>query len=125
MKAHGHVLDTSKDDPSGFSGFREVDWDGKTVWEYTETRPGYFPHHDWVRIFNNKLNAYTTLYIANKSISNEQALAAGADPKKGPYRDAQMDAIVEVDMAGRVVWEWTFFDHLVQDLAPACRGPAT
>jgi hypothetical protein len=39
----GHVLDASKDDPSGFSGFREVDWDGATVWEYTETRPGYFP----------------------------------------------------------------------------------
>ena len=30
-----------------------------------------------------------------------------------------MDAIVEVDMQGKVVWEWCFFDHLVQDLDPA------
>lgn len=116
---NGHVLDASKDDPSGFSGFKEVDWDGKTVWEYTEKREGYFPHHDWTRIFNKKLGAFTTLYIANKSISNEEALAAGADPKKAPYKDAQMDVVVEVDMAGNVVWEWGFFDHLVQDIDPA------
>ena len=84
---NGNVLDAAKDDPSGFGGFKEVDWDGKTVWEYTEKRENYKPHHDWVRIFNKKLNAPTTLYIANKSVTNEQAIAAGADPKKGPYRD--------------------------------------
>ena len=76
----------SKDDPSGFQGFQEVDWDGKTVWEYTEKREGYAPHHDWVRIFNKKLNAPTTLYIANKSITHEQAIAAGADPTQRPLR---------------------------------------
>lgn len=116
---NGNVLDASKDDPSGFQGFIEVDWDGKTVWEYTEKRAGYAPHHDWVRIFNKKLNAPTTLYIANKSITNDQAIAAGADPKKAPYREGQMDAIVEVDMKGNVVWEWWFFDHVVQDIDPA------
>jgi hypothetical protein len=113
---NGNVLDAGKDDPSGFSGFKEVDWDGKQVWEYTEKREGYAPHHDWVRIFNKKLNAPTTLYIANKSITDAQALAAGADPKNGPYDNGQMDAIVEVDMQGNVIWEWCFFDHVVQDV---------
>jgi hypothetical protein len=113
---NGNIVDASKDDPSGFQGFKEVDWDGKTVWEYTEKREGYAPHHDWVRIFNKKLNAPTTLYIANKSISHEQAIAAGADPKKGPYENGEMDAVVEVDMQGNVVWEWWFFDHVVQDV---------
>jgi hypothetical protein len=116
---NGNVLDASKDDPSGFQGFREVDWNGKTVWEYVEKRQGYAPHHDWVRLFNKKLNAYTTLYIANKSITNEQALAAGADPRRSPYNDGQMDALVEVDMNGNVVWEWWFFDHVVQDKDPS------
>ena len=116
---NGHVLDASKDDPSGFQGFQEVDWDGKIVWEYTEKREGYAPHHDWVRIFNKALNAPCTLYIANKSITNDQAIAAGADPKMGPYREGQMDAIVEVDMQGKVVWEWWFFDHVIQDIDPA------
>lgn len=115
---NGNILDASKDDPSGFQGFQEVDWYGKTVWEYTEKREGYAPHHDWVRIFNKQLGAPTTLYIANKAISHEQAIAAGADPGKGPYRNGQMDTVVEVDMQGNVVWEWWFFDHVVQDVDP-------
>ena len=116
---NGNIVDASKDDPSGFQGFKEVDWDGKTIWEYTEKRENYAPHHDWVRIFNKQLNAPTTLYIANKAISHGQAIAAGTDPKKGPYEGGQMDAIVEVDMQGNVVWEWWFFDHVVQDVDPA------
>ncbi len=115
---NGNLLDATKDDPSGFQGFKELDWDGNVVWEYVESRPGYAPHHDWVRIFNKKLNAPTTLYIANKAVSSEQALAAGANPKKGSYQGVEMDAIVEVDMTGKVVWEWWFFDHLIQDLDP-------
>lgn len=116
---NGNILDATRDDPSGFPGFREVDWDGKTVWEYAEQREGYAPHHDWVRIFNRKLNAPTLLYIANKTISREEALAAGADPAKGSYDGSQMDTVVEVDMQGNVVWEWWFFDHVIQDIDPA------
>ena len=116
---NGHIVDASKDDPSGFQGFKEVDWEGQTVWEYTEKRADYAPHHDWVRTFNKQLSAPTTLYIANKSISHEQAIAAGADPRKGPYEEGQMDAIVEVDLHGNIVWEWWFFDHVVQDVDPA------
>ena len=116
---NGNILDASKDDPSGFQGFTEVDWDGKTVWEYTEKRADCAPHHDWVRIFNKKLNAPTTLYIANKSITHDQAIAAGADPEQGPYSNGQMDAIIEVDMQGKVVWEWWFFDHVAQAIDPS------
>jgi hypothetical protein len=115
---NGNLLDATKDDPGGFGGFRELDWDGNVVWEYEEKRPGYAPHHDWVRIFNKELGAPTTLYIANRSVSHEQAIAAGADPARGPYDGAQMDAIVEIDMDGNVVWEWWFLDHVVQDENP-------
>ncbi len=113
---NGNVLDAAKDDPSGFGGFIEVDWSGAKVWQYTESRAAYAPHHDFLRIFNPKLKAYTTLYIANKTITQEQAIAAGCDPANGPYTGAQMDAIVEVDPAGSIVWEWWFFDHVIQDL---------
>ena len=112
---NGNILDASKADPSGFSGFVEYDWDGKTVWAYTEARSAYSPHHDWVRIWNKKLGAYTTLYIANKTITNEQAIAAGANPANGPYTGAQLDVIVEVDMNKKIIWEWSFFDHAIQD----------
>jgi hypothetical protein len=116
LLSNGHVLDASKDDPSGFGGFKEVDWNGSNVWSYTETRADYLPHHDFLRIYNPKLNAYTTLYIANKSVSSNDCIAAGCDPVNGRnYSTAQMDAIVEVDMSGTIVWEWRFFDHLIQD----------
>ena len=141
---NGHLLDATRDDPSGFQGFQEVDWDGNVVWKYREKREGYHPHHDFVRIFNKKLNAPTTLYIAGKTITQEQAIAAGCELSKdrpgrrrgrggdrrggkgggkgGPRRPdmgfAQVDAIVEVDMKGNVVWEWWFFDHVVQDVDP-------
>ena len=112
---NGNLLDATKSDPSGFGGFRELDWNGNAVWEYTEKRTTYFPHHDWTRIFNKKLNAYTTLFIANKNVTREQAIAAGADPASSSYNDVQMDAIVEVDMSGTIVWEWWFFNHAIQD----------
>ena len=116
---NGHLLDASRDDPSGFGGLKELDWDGQVVWEYNETRKDYAPHHDWVRIHNQALDAPTTLYLANRSIGSEQAIAAGADPQKGPYREVSMDAVVEVDMKGNVVWEWWFFDHVIQDTDPS------
>jgi hypothetical protein len=116
----GSILDASKDDPSGFGGFVQVSWSGSTVWSYTEARTNYVPHHDFVRIFNPKLGTNTTLYIANKTVSSNQCIAAGCDPANArSYTNAQMDAIVEVDMAGNIVWEWWFYDHLVQSFDPS------
>jgi hypothetical protein len=115
----GSVLDASKDDPSGFGGFAQVSWDGVQIWSYTETRANYLPHHDFIRIYNPKLGANTTLYIANKTVTSNQCIAAGCNPASGAYTNAQMDAIVEVDMAGNIVWEWWFYDHLIQDFDAA------
>jgi hypothetical protein len=113
---NGHILDASKSDPKGFT---EMDWAGKIVWTYSEKRSDYAPHHDWIRIYNKKLKAYTTIYIANKTVPADSALAHGADPADGPYTGSQMDALVEVDSAGTVVWEWWFFNHVIQDLDAA------
>jgi hypothetical protein len=30
-----------------------------------------------------------------------------------------MDAVVEVDRSGNIIWEWWFFNHVVQDILPA------
>jgi len=119
LQADGSVLDSATNDPSGFSGFKLVDWGGSTIWSYLETRSTYHPHHDFTRIYNPKLKAYTTLYIANKDLTYAQLVAAGANPATTPSTGAQMDAIVEVDASGTIVWEWCFFDHVVQDYASA------
>ena len=115
MLDNGSVLDTNTNDPSGFSGFKEVDWSGATVWQYTERRSTYHPHHDFIRIYNPKLKAYTTVYIANLDLTAAECIALGANPAQVPATGAQMDAMVEVDASGTIVWEWRFMDHLVQD----------
>ncbi|MEI6020161.1 MAG: aryl-sulfate sulfotransferase [Bacteroidota bacterium] len=114
---NGTLLDAVGGNPSSQNTWKELDWSGNTVWQYTETRSTYHGHHDFTKIYNPKLNAYTFLYIANKDLTSAQCLAAGCDAS-GSYTNAQMDAIVEVDMAGNIVWEWCFFDHVVQDLYP-------
>ena len=115
LQDDGSILDASTDDPSGFGGFKIVNWDGVTTWSYTESRSTYHPHHDFTRVFNKKLNAYTVLYIANKDFTQAELIAAGANPATTPSTGGQMDTLVEVDSTGTVVWEWCFFDHLVQD----------
>ena len=110
---NGHLLDQG-----GNKSYMELDWDSKVIWSYQEKRNDYNPHHDWVRNFNPKLNEWTTMYIANKSVSQEQAIAAGANPR-GNYEGSQVDCIVEVDMNGNIIWEWWAFDHVCQDIDPS------
>jgi hypothetical protein len=113
----GTIVDATKADPSGYTGWQELDWNGNVIWSYTEKRTGYAPHHDFKKIWNKKLGAYTFLYIANKTVTQQQCLDAGCNPANvNLYKTAQMDAIVEVDLTGNVIWEWWFFDHVVQDL---------
>ncbi len=112
---NGNVLDAAGGDITGFTGLKEVNWSGSTVWQYAESRTNYALHHDFLRIYNPKLGTNTTLCIAAKSVSSNACVAAGCNPANGPYTNAQVDAIVEVDMSGSVVWEWCFFDHGIQD----------
>lgn len=91
LQDDGSVLDTSSNDPSGFAGFRLVDWDGRITWQYTERRSNYHPHHDFIRIYNPKLNAYTVVYIANRDYTAAECIAAGANPQQVPASGAQMD----------------------------------
>ena len=116
--AHGTLLDAVGGDPSKSSVWRELDWNGNTVRQFTETRTGYYPHHDFESIYNPKLGDTTFIYIANRDITAQQCLDAGCDPAND-YTGAQMDAIVEVDRSGKVIWEWWFFNHVVQDINPA------
>lgn len=106
---NGHVLDMTN-----ATTFIELDWNGSNVWSYSESRSNYFPHADFLRIYNRKLGTNTTLYIANKSVTSNQCIAAGCDPAAAPYTNVTVDAIVEVDPAGTVIWEWSFFDHVCQ-----------
>jgi hypothetical protein len=97
---------------------QELDWNGNVLYEIADTRPGYTHHHDFVKIYNRKLQAQTILSVATKNITHEQAIARGADPKKRNDYTSAPDGVVEFDLKGNVIWEWNIFDHLVQDIDP-------
>ena len=97
---------------------QELDWDGKIIHDIVDKRSNYFHHHDFIKIFNKKLNAYTFLSVASKGITHEEAIARGADPKKRKDYTSQPDGVVEFDLHGNVIWEWNIADHLVQDVDP-------
>ena len=111
----GTLLDAVGGNPSNQNTWRELDWSCNTVWQYSESRSNYHGHHDFAKIYNPKLGDSTFIYIANKDLTSAQCLNAGCSPSNS-YTNAQMDAIVEVDRSGNVIWEWWFFDHVVQDI---------
>lgn len=113
----GNIYDAAGGDPSHSNTWKELDWNGNTVWTYTESRAGYWPHHDFEKIYNPKLGDSTFIYIANKDLTTQKCLDAGCNPNySAGYATAQMDVIVEVDKKGNIIWEWSFFDHIVQDI---------
>ena len=115
LTGSGTLLDAVGGDPSNSNSWKELDWNGNTVWQYTENRTAYHPHHDFDKIYDPKLGDSAFIYIANKDLTSAQCLSAGCDPTNS-YTGAQMDVIVEVDRTGTVIWEWSFFDHVVQDI---------
>ena len=113
---NGHLLDATRDDPSGFQGFQEVDWDSKVVWECHEDAKairrittGSDPQQKAPRRLRQFTSPTKRLLISRRS-------RPAPIRKTAPMTTPEIDVIVEVDVRGNVVWEWWFLDHVVQDM---------
>lgn len=109
-------LSTDAHGTEGERALLELDWDGNLVWAFSDPREGYLYHHNFKRIWNNHLNDWTIIFTSMFPMTQEQAVAAGADPSV--QWDAAPDGVVEVDMNGNIVWEWWSLDHVIQDINP-------
>ncbi|MBW1915516.1 MAG: aryl-sulfate sulfotransferase [Deltaproteobacteria bacterium] len=102
-------------------GFKELDWDGNVYSEWTNVnRPELICRGGRIRIFNRKLKAYTIFQLVQETIPYEDAIAHGADPDCNISKNSppSPDAIIEVDRQGNIVWEWHFWDHIIQNYDP-------
>ena len=116
-----HALVNSRLLPNGnvmgtLAGFlHEMDPQGKVAWEYKPPLP---MHHDYLKLPNGNV-----LVLLGRNRSAAEAIAAGANPEfVDPERGITHDVLVEVrptyPIGGEIVWQWSVWDHLIQDFDP-------
>ena len=94
----------------------EIDRDSGTVWEYRYDGDGDH-HHDFLKLPNGNL-----LLLVWRTKTYEEAVAAGADPALTDPGGVVYESIAEIRLdgtagrvGGEIVWEWSMWDHLIQD----------
>jgi hypothetical protein len=88
-------------------------WDNTLLWSYPTTDNGLKQHHDIEPLPNGNI-----LLLLNDIRPGSELVAEGRDPSNVAV-NFKMDRIVELEPIGtnqaNIVWDWRFFDHLVQD----------
>ncbi|MCP3917354.1 MAG: hypothetical protein GY711_17545 [bacterium] len=118
---NGHVMRVArKDDNPRFHGggigglVQEFDWDGNLVWEFELANDRRTMHHDIEPLPNGNV-----LAIAWEHHTSEEAIARGRDPEatgdEGLWADVVMEIRPTRPRGGEIVWEWSSWDHLIQD----------
>jgi|GEM_PF-695495 len=82
---------------------QEVDWDGKVLWEYTDSDMT----HDFELLPNNMI-AYSTWEKAPASFGEQ--VSGGFIP--GGNKDVWTNAIKVVDRDKNIIWRWHMYDYL-------------
>ena len=101
-----------------------VEWDLRgneiNVMPYQELngRTDFRQHHEVRKIFNKILGEETVAMVVAQNHTYDEVIAHGADPDNNLTPGATniaIDGIVELRKDGTILWEWNFFDHMVQD----------
>ena len=99
------------------NGNVEIDPDGNVAWEFR-----YPQHHDLLKLPNGNV-----LILSNELLPFEEAIALGANPGSVYSLACSSPSImgtrvVEARPTGpesaEIVWDWSVFDHLIQDFDP-------
>ena len=92
----------------------EIDRTGRIIWEYSHPRQ---LHHDFVPLSNGNV-----LLLYSEARTPEEAVAAGANPDYVDPKGLKYDNVIEIKPAGTdrgdILWEWSLWDHLIQDYNP-------
>lgn len=90
------------------------DWDNNLLWEYDFSDDKVLQHHDYYPLDNGNI---LVLMLQGKTM--EEAIQAGRDPSLMIKEDLYNEKILEIQPVStnqiNIVWEWNFWDHLVQE----------
>ena len=121
LQDDGSIIQMSEDlDFQVFAGggeagrLQKISWEGKVLWDFVYATEEYHLHHDMAVMPNGNI-----LAIAWEAKSAEEAIQAGRKPELTPKAGLWPDKIVEIRPTGKrkgeIVWEWHFWDHMIQD----------
>lgn len=89
-------------------------WEGELLWQYFYDTPEFRQHHDIYPMPNGNV-----LILAATVVSRAEALQLGRNPDSLVSDYILNERIIEVQPIGAsdgtIIWEWNFFDHLIQD----------
>lgn len=118
---NGNLLRTRKESNNtffagGVGGAIEIfDWEGNLVWEFVLADEQNILHHDIAPMDNGNI-----LAIAYDFITQEEAIANGRLLELTSESGFWVDKIFEIKPLPNnnfeIVWEWSSFDHIVQDV---------
>jgi hypothetical protein len=101
----------------GGGAIEEIAWDGSVVWFYENNGAGDEQHHDIEPMPNGNV-----LALIREDKTGAEAVAAGRNPALLNNDALTPEYIAEIQpdgpTGGNVVWEWHFWDHLIQDFDP-------
>lgn len=97
-----------------------LSWDSELKWEFFYSTDTYRQHHDVLSLPNGNI-----LILAWDGRNETESLEAGRDPQYLSAVDKEVwgEKIIEVKPLANnnfeIVWEWSLWDHLVQDYDPS------
>lgn len=106
--------------PNRNGRFKKMNWEGEVIWDYIIPEELCRPHHD-IEIKPNG----NILVLCSELRTYEELLESGMIIEDVPdinINRGNMDMVVEIEPLennlANIVWEWRFWDHLIQDLNP-------
>ena len=110
---HAKLLDNGNLLAAISPGIVEFDPRGNKIWQY---KIGGI-NHDFLKLPNGNV-----LLLVRGGKTREEAIAAGANPEFAHFIRIKYNDLLEVrptgESDGEIVWEWSVWDHLVQDFDP-------
>lgn len=85
-------------------------WNGNLIWEFTYSSNTVRSHHDICQLPNGNV-----LMLAWEVKSSSEAVSAGLNHSAEIWPDHIIEVQQSGPFSGNIVWEWHFWDHLIQD----------
>ena len=106
--------------PNRNGRFKKMNWEGEVIWDYVIPEELCRPHHD-IEIKPNG----NILVLCSELRTYEELLEVGMIIDQVPdinLNRGNMDMVVEIEPLennlANIVWEWRFWDHLIQNVNP-------